>query len=249
LGTKINNLLQQLPDGSVLLSKWLANQGIPYELQQSYRKNGWFTSLGQGAMIRSGHKLLLGSAIHTLQHQAGMHIHLGGRSALSLQGYVQYLELYQKETLLFAPRGVKLPVWLEKNRWDAIPVLINSSMLPVEIGLVDFVQGNYVIKISGPARAIMECLELTPKRFDLYEAMEIMESLSSLKPDETQTLLEKCKSIKVKRLFLHFAERAGHPWVKYLNLSRVSLGKGKRNLIKGGVFVKKYQITLPEKLS
>jgi hypothetical protein len=142
-----------------------------------------------------------------------------------------------------------LPVWLEKNRWDAIPVLINSSMLPVEIGLVDFVQGNYVIKISGPARAIMECLELTPKRFDLYEAMEIMESLSSLKPDETQTLLEKCKSIKVKRLFLHFAERAGHPWVKYLNLSRVSLGKGKRNLIKGGVFVKKYQITLPEKLS
>ena len=58
MGTKINQLIQQLPAGTILLSAWLNAEGYPYELQQKYRKSGWLTSVGTGAMIRTGDKLL-----------------------------------------------------------------------------------------------------------------------------------------------------------------------------------------------
>jgi hypothetical protein len=46
MGTKINQLIQQLPAGTILLSAWLNAEGYPYELQQKYRKSGWLTSVG-----------------------------------------------------------------------------------------------------------------------------------------------------------------------------------------------------------
>ena len=41
------------------------------------------------------------------------------------------------------------------------------------------------------------------------------------------------------------AEKLNHPWLKFLDLSKVDLGKGKRSLVKGGVYISKYQITVP----
>lgn len=128
-GTKINQILQQLPNGAVLLSSWLKTQGCPYELQQRYRKSGWLISIGKGAMLRSGQKLLLSGAIYALQQQAGMKIHIGGRTALGMQGLSHYLELYQKETLLFAPSGTNLPLWFKKIEWETKPILMHTSML------------------------------------------------------------------------------------------------------------------------
>jgi hypothetical protein len=95
----------------------------------------------------------------------------------------------------------------------------------------------------------MECLEMTPDRFDLMEAFLIMEGLNALNPSEVQILLEKCSSVKVKRLFLHFAEKAEHAWFKYLDVNKINIGSGKRSLVQHGSWVKKYQITLPESLA
>ena len=44
------------------------------------------------------------------------------------------------------------------------------------------------------------------------------------------------------------AEKLNHSWYKHLNLSKVYLGKGKRSLVKDGVYISKYQITVPKKL-
>jgi len=63
-----------------------------------------------------------------------------------------------------------------------------------------------------------------------------------------QQLLEKSKSVKVKRLFLYMAEKAGHAWLRYLDLNRIDLGSGKRAIVKNGVYNSKYQITLPRDL-
>lgn len=41
---------------------------------------------------------------------------------------------------------------------------------------------------------------------------ELMEGLNNLRPNQVQDLLEKCESVKVKRLFLYLAEKAGHEW-------------------------------------
>lgn len=104
--------MQQLPIGVVLLSSWLKAQGCSYALQQRYRKSGWLISIGKGAMLRSGQKLLLSGAIYALQQQAKMQIHIGGRTALGIQGYAHYLEVGSKETLLFTLPGKNYQVGL-----------------------------------------------------------------------------------------------------------------------------------------
>jgi len=84
-------------------------------------------------MLRSGQKLLLSGAIYALQQQAGMKIHIGGRTALGMQGYAHYIEVGRKETLLFSQRGKKLPMWFRNNSWDTKPALITTSFLPPKI--------------------------------------------------------------------------------------------------------------------
>ncbi len=246
---KINQLLQQHPQGSVLLSSWLVNQGYSHDLQHRYLKSGWLTSLGYGAMKRTGETIKLNGALYSLQSQAKKNIHIGGRTALGLQGLSHYLELYQKETILFAPSGTNLPLWIKRIDWETKPILIHTSMFNSNIGLINFNEETFSIKISGPTRALLECLELVPKKFDLQEAWQIMEGLTSLNPKNVQEILEQCKSIKALRLFLFFAEKAGNAWFKYLNHSQLNLGKGKRSIVSNGIYIPKYQITVPKEFS
>jgi hypothetical protein len=75
-----------------------------------------------------------------------------------------------------------------------------------------------------------------------------MENLLSLRPAVVQMLLEQCKSIKVKRLFLYFAEKVEHNWFADLDLSKIELGKGVRRIVPNGKYVSKYELMLPEDL-
>ncbi len=94
----------------------------------------------------------------------------------------------------------------------------------------------------------MECLYLAPRLQPLQETFELMEGLNNMRPALTQQLLETCRSVKVKRLFLFMAEKAGHDWLSYLNLEKIDLGSGKRSIVKDGVYVPRYQITIPKEL-
>jgi hypothetical protein len=73
----------------------------------------------------------------------------------------------------------------------------------------------------------------------------LMEGLSSLSPARLQPLLADCQNIKVKRLFLFFAERHNHAWLKHLDRAAIDLGRGKRMLVKGGRYDRTYMITVP----
>jgi transcriptional regulator with AbiEi antitoxin domain of type IV toxin-antitoxin system len=73
-----------------------------------------------------------------------------------------------------------------------------------------------------------------------------MEGLSNLSPRRLQKLLCDCRSVKVKRLFLFFADRHQHAWAKRIKKEDIDLGKGKRMLAKGGKLNSTYQITVPE---
>ena len=247
--TKINSLIQSLPRGSVLLPSWLISQGYSYELQQSYRKSNWLKSIGKGAMLKSGDPLVLTGALSALQIVENLNIHVGGRSALELQGLAHYLQINKFETTLFLNGRVKLPVWFENNDWNTKIKLFHLSLFNDErLGMADFQEGELTMKISNPARAIMECLALCPDKFPLSESFELMEGLSSLRPAKIQKLLEDCKSFKVKRLFLYFAEKVNHSWFKYLDINKIDLGVGKRSLVECGVLVSKYKLVLPSEL-
>jgi hypothetical protein len=53
----------------------------------------------------------------------------------------------------------------------------------------------------------------------------LMEGLRNLSPKRLQYLLEACRSVKVKRLFLWFAERHQPAWLKALERNRLDLGR------------------------
>jgi len=248
--SKLGKIMQEYPKGLVLLSSLLVSEGYSYELQQQYRKSNWLRSIGKGAMLKSDDPFLLSGALAALQLQSNINIHYGGRSALELQGNTHYLRLMLSEATLFAPGQTKLPSWFVNNKWDTDYQISKISLFRNDtVGLIDYQDTLIKMKISTPGRAMMECLALCPDDFSLMEAYELMEGLSTLRPKQVQELLEECKSVKVKRLFLYFAERAGHSWFKYIDQTKTNLGSGNRSLTNNGVLVSKYSLVLPKELA
>jgi hypothetical protein len=244
---KLNQLLLDIPKGAVILSSWLKSKGYSHSLQHRYLKSNWIEAVGSGAFKRKNDELTVFGAIYALQNQNLKKIHLGGKSALSFLGYAHYIEMDNTSLSFFAQTGYKLPKWFKNNKDWKDHQLICSSFLPPQLGTMDYDLGNF--KVTTPARAIMECLELAPKKFDLAEVYLIMEGLTSLKPNEVQKLLEECTSIKVKRLFLYFSEAANHSWFKYLDIDKINLGSGKRSIVKDGIYNEKYSITVPKRIN
>jgi hypothetical protein len=247
--SKINQLLQKTPTKTVLLAKWLEKQGYSHALQQRYLKSRWLESIGRGAFKRAGDTIDIYGALFALQSQAGKNIHIGGKSSLILQGFAHYVEMQETQTMVFTPTGSTLPLWFLNNKEFISPVVIRTNFLPPDIGLTTFRVNDYALKISNTARAMLECLEMTPQKFDLNEALLLMESLTTLMPNQVQTLLEHCNSIKAKRLFLFLADKAGHIWVDRIQTDNIQLGSGKRSIVKSGRYIPKYKITVPENLA
>ena len=246
--SKINTLLSSQPLGSVLCSSWLVDQGYSLDLQKRYKKSQWFDSIGTGALIRHADDVDYLGGIYALQTQLGLFVHPAAKTALSLLGKTHYLALSTKKAQLFGGSTESLPLWFKKRDWNLNIECKLTSFLPPELGLVEIEHKNFKVKISSPARAVMECLYLAPKSQPLLEVFELMEGLNNLRPAAVQQLLEACTSVKVKRLFLYLADKAGHEWLNYIKLDRVDLGSGKRAIVSDGVYVSKYQITVPREL-
>jgi hypothetical protein len=246
--TKINRLLRRQPAGTALAVAWLTEEGYSPELLKQYKKSGWFDSIGTGALARHGDEVDYLGGVYALQTQLGLSVHPAAKTALSLQGKAHYLEFSTKSVQLFGAAGDALPLWFKRRDWRVNVNCQLTSFLPSALGLVDIDHKSFSVKVSSPARAIMECLYLSPKSQPLLEVYELMEGLNNLRPASVQPLLEACTSVKVKRLFLYLAEKVGHQWVGYLDLERIDLGSGKRAIVKGGTYVPKYQITVPKEL-
>jgi len=247
--TKINLLLQSQPYGVVFLASWLEANGYSRELQRRYISSGWFKSIGRGALVRTGQKVNWTGALYSLQKQAQKKIHIGGRSALGLLGMSQYLEISPKVIELFGQRGLQLPFWFTRYEWGMNFILHKTNLVPFEIGLTDYNVDSFSLRISGAARALIECLFLAPRLFSLTEAYQIMEGMTALHPKEVQSVLENCNSVKAGRLFLYMAKKARHAWAKRLDLSRIDLGSGKRSIVRDGIYISEFQITIPAELA
>ena len=111
-----------------------------------------------------------------------------------------------------------------------------------------FGDGDWPLVLSTPERAILELLDQLPDRETFHQADVLMEGLVNLCPERLVRVLRECRSVKVKRLFLWFAERHGHAWRERLDLAKVDLGRGKRMLVRGGKLDPTYLITVPADL-
>jgi len=246
--SNIKKMLALQRQGAVYLASWLKVQGISRDLQKGYRRGGWLESVGPGAFKRPGEEVRWQGGLYALQSQAKLPIHPGAMTALAMQGLAHYLRLGREIVWLFSPRKTTLPAWFKKLDWEVQIQHIQTSILPPTLGLDDHDEKSFTIQISSPERAMLECLHLAPNNLDLMECSQVMEALLNLRPKLVQELLQACTSIKAKRLFVYLAEKAGHPWLPLVDMSKVDFGRGDRSLAKGGVYVAKYHLVLPESL-
>ncbi|GGF25021.1 hypothetical protein GCM10011339_11420 [Echinicola rosea] len=173
---------------------------------------------------------------------------MGGKTALGLLGKSHYLEFSPQNCVLFGGEKEKIPAWFQQYKWPMKLHYYSTAFLPPELGMTDHEVNGFSIKISSAARAMMECLYLAPEKQELKECYELMEGLNNLRPNLVQELLTTCSSIKVKRLFLYMATKAGHPWLPFIDQEKISLGTGKRQLAQNGVYVPEFMITIPKDL-
>lgn len=245
---KLKNLLDVWPPQTVATSAWLHEQKVSAQLAQRYVRSHWIEPLGTGAFKRPNEKVEWFGAVRSLQTQLDLAVHIGALTALSAQGFSHYLRMGQEPVYLFSPPDTRLPSWFTGYDWKVPIHHVKSILLPENVGLTRHAYGSLDVTISAPERAILECLHLSPKRFDLIESYELLQGLLNLRPKLMQELLEVCNSIKVKRLFLYMAAKASLPVIKHLNLDTIDLGKGDRSLTKDGLYVSKYALNLPKEL-
>ena len=238
-----------VPRDSLLFSSWMARQGIDRKEQTLYVRSGWLERVAQGVYKIAGSSPTLYGAVVSYNTQLGKHCHVGASSALDLRGFSHFVAMGKPLGFLFTDKDSRLPGWFEKTEWDMTVKYFTTSVFGSEKGLETYDYNGSTLLISSPERAFMECLLLSPDQFSLLDSYYVMEMMTTLRPSLVQELLEECSSIKVKRLFLYMAEKAGHSWFRALDLSKINLGSGVRNISATGRFISKYQMIIPAELA
>ena len=272
---KLNRLQRSLPEGLVADAAWLEKRGYSRGLRNKYVAHGWLDRVARGVYRRPAPKLAAEAGQENLRWQPVVislqtllecSYTVGGRTALELQGFAHYLssghdreihlygagkppgwvfKLNLKDRFVFHKAGrlfsAESPPHRSKAGTDATRDLLQNSTIRQSWG-----QWEWPLIMSSPERASLELLDEVPQRESFHQADVLMEGLRNLSPRRLHTLLVACRSVKVKRLFLWFAERHRHPWLKKMNRKDIDLGRGKRMLVRGGKLDKAFNITVPE---
>lgn len=246
--TKINRVFRRWPRGTVATQTWLDRFEVSSKLANWHVGSGWLVRFGARAFVQPGDRVDWRGGLYAMQTQLGLNVHVGACTALGLQGLSHFVPLGQQaKVILISDRPERLPAWFRNHQWEA-KLEHHCLSLFERVSDETFTTldcGGFEIIISSPERAIMEQMSLVKTNADVEQTHQLMEGLTTLRPSVVQDLLVNCRLVKVKRLFLWSAETIGHAWFDRLDLAQVDLGKGKRQIYKGGRLNRKYQITVP----
>jgi len=246
-GSKINKLISEWPKGTVSTVCYLRSCGFSRKLLNKYKNSRWLAPLGHGAYTLFNDRVEWMGALYPLQTQLHLDLHAGGKTALEMKGYAQYLGGKIKTVFLYGRQGSKLPTWFKRHEWGVEMVSAMTKLFPkgYNEGLSEYREREFAIIISAPERAAMEMLYHVPGKVSFEEALLVMENLSALRSPLVQDLLLNCNSVKVRRLFMYMAEKHAYPWVAQVDTSKVDFGQGNRSIVANGTLDKKYKITVP----
>lgn len=259
---KLKKTLNAIPPGFIVDSAWLERHQISRFLARKYVDSGWLERIARGVFRRpfshSSQPATLDwkIAVLSLQHIMEYQIHVGGSTALALQGYGHYLPLGGNAPVFLY--GTDIPNWLTKLPLDAQletrkTSLFNKTAVGLTGGGGDNTRASlpfdWALTISTPERAIIEALNQLPKHETFHTLDVIFEGLTTLRPRLLSALLMDCKKIKVTRLFFVFADRHSHAWRKRLDPNDFNLGSGDRALIEGGRIHPRYRIMVPQEFA
>ena len=258
---RLKNLLDKVPPGFIVDTPWLRAQGIHPKSIHDYVSRGWLERIVRGVYRRplpEGAQSVPENAwaipLLSLQWIMNYETYLGGESALDLAGHVHYLNLGEVRRVHFY--GF-VPSWLKRLPVQKHFALHRDKLFDGDsIGIANAgpnAQGtghalsvwHWPVRVSSPERAILEALDELPNRESFSNLDKIFEGLTTLRPKQLMTLLTRCRSVKVRRLFFVFSDRHRHPWSRHLDVSKVDLGSGPRALMNGGKIHPKYRIYVP----
>lgn len=260
---KLKTLLQAVPPGFLVDSRWLSTRELRRSSIHDYARRGWLQHVAHGLYRRplqhpDQEPLDWQVLVLSLQRVMGYSVHVGGMTALQQMGYAHYLRLGGQEPVYLY--GERIPAWVSR-----VPANARFTLRPLKLfgGLtlgVDDEQSTdqqpaagpasgpwwqWPLRASSPERAILEALDELPERASFHTLDVTFESLTTLRPRKLTALLAACTSVKVKRLFFVFADRHDHAWRKHVHRDAINLGKGDRSLVKGGKLHPRYRITVP----
>lgn len=245
---KLKRLMQVWPMHTVATAGWLKEYGITYGNLNKYVSSGWAAKLGSGAFVRPHDSITWEGAVFGLQKQHPDTFYVGGRTALELSGAAHFIPLGQEKLFIFTSRRGPLPTWfsnyLETEGREC--AYLQYRFLPAGLGFTVHDCGEFQIETSTRERAALEVVELLGLSHDFEECRLLFENLGTLRPKLVQDLLESCTSIKAKRVFLFLAKNLGHKWYKDLDLTRIELGSGPRDITPGGSYDPEFKITYPK---
>jgi len=262
------NRLQQLPEQALVDAAWLDRHGYASSLRRQYVRAGWLNQPAPRVYRRGRGQLDWKNVLISLQDFLESALIVGGKTALEQQGYAHYLRQSVSVVELYGP--ARPPGWLDglpldvTFRWHNSrrlfpddPNLARSEETGPPFASDPLIPGGCMappdglsgpLRLSSPERAVLELLDELPDHESFHQADVLMEGLADLSPRRLQDLLETCRSVKVKRLFLFFADRHAHAWLNHIERGRIDLGSGKRLLVRNGRLDPVYGITVPRDL-
>ena len=259
---RLKLLLNDLPPGFIIDTKWLRARGIDSKSIHHYINHGWIERIVHGVYRRpipesalNRHTLSWQAVLVSLQQLMGWDVHLGGARALDFAGHSHYVMMGKSQPVHFYGNA---PSWLKRLPTTDKIILHRSTLFSGDpVGIVDSATPskeinwtvgvwNWPIKVSRPERAILELVAELHGNSDFEHVDLIFENLIRLRPQLLMRLLLACRSVKVRRLFFVFAERHKHDWLAFLEPKQIDFGSGPRALVKGGVFHSTYHISVPK---
>lgn len=266
MDSKLNQLQTLLPADLLVDAAWLHRHGYYSSLVAKYVRSGWLEQPTRGAYRRAGAAAGRSTedwatVIASLQHMAPPLYAVGGRTALELLGFAHYLSPGgSRELHLYG--SAPPPIWARRllgsrlvfhraRLFDSDPLMSEAptpETLALHVRRPDQAGVVGLLQVSTAERAFLELLDEVPQAASFHEADSLIEGLTTLSPRRLSTLLATCRSVKVKRLALWFADRHDMAWAKRLDRADINLGQGNRVLAPGGRLDRTYKITVPREM-
>lgn len=195
----------------------LSRLGVSKQDASHYAKEGWLERIGHGVYAFPNDKLAMPGMVRHLQRRVeGLHV--GGRSALALQGVRHNLDS-TRTLVLWGDTRYALPEWFTSRQparyasarlFEWPDAELPSRTLATPPGVAEG------LLVSTPERATLEMLYDVGTKESLEETRNVFDGLRNFRKDVTGGLLACCTSVKAVRLFLTWSRETGLLDVEWL---------------------------------